>query len=118
MDRVAKSIGVIHYNDDAMKKVCLIVRLGFDATAEMYAAELKNTLRKDEHPADVAQQIERGIDEQLKEKRPLYAQLFDSMICFSRNGKDRYYKASRRRAELVKAKSYLIIGSGGLRISK
>ena len=65
MDRVAKSIGVIHYNDDAMKKVCLIVRLGFDATAEMYAAELKITLRKDEHPADVAQQIERGIDAEL-----------------------------------------------------
>ena len=43
MDRVANSIGLKMYNDQAMKKVCLMVRLGFDATQEMYQREERNT---------------------------------------------------------------------------
>lgn len=43
MDRVASSIGLKMYNDQAMKKVCLMVRLGEDATLEMYQREERNT---------------------------------------------------------------------------
>ena len=41
MDRIAKSIGVKSYNDKAMKQVCLLVRLGYTATFEMYQREFK-----------------------------------------------------------------------------
>lgn len=43
MDRVARTIGLKMYNDQAMRKICLMVRLGFDATLEMYQREERNT---------------------------------------------------------------------------
>lgn len=63
MDRIAKTIGLTTgYNDRAMKRTCLLVRLGNEPTAELYQRELSISER---HPADVAQEIESRIDAEL-----------------------------------------------------
>lgn len=62
MDRVGMSIGFPHYNDSAMTKVCLIVRLGFDVTAETYQRELHAVERAtDLEAAPLAEQVSEEI---------------------------------------------------------
>ena len=64
MDAIAKTLGLSEYVESAMTRVALIKRLGFDATMEMYKRELPRR-----HPVDEAQDIERKIDETLKDWR-------------------------------------------------